>query len=529
MALAIRALVAALLILAGPGFATAQEKPHHGGTLIYAVGAEPASLDGHREDSFATIHPTAPFYSLLVRVNQDRPSEVEADLAESWTIARDGLTYTFKLHPGIKFHDGSALTSRDVKATFDRIIAPPPGVVSLRQAQYAVIDHVETPDARTVVFRLKWPSPAMLANLASPFNYVYKADILARDPRWYETNILGTGPFKFVEYVRGSHVLGKRNDDYFLKGRPYLDGFRALFIKDTGSRVAAVRGLRAHAEFRGFPPSTRDDLVRALGDKVVVQESTWLCTLYVALNHEKKPFDDARVRRALTLAVDRWEASRALSRIAFVKTVGALVLPGSPFAMPESELVKVAGYGRDIEASRREARRLLKDAGVPEGFAFTMKNRSIGMPFEAVGVFLIDQWRKAGLNVSQTFLETATYFADLRGGNYEASVDFQCGSIEEPDFELAKFVSTDKSPQNYARYKDEVLDRLYEAQSRTRDPQERRKLIAQFERRVLDEEAHYIPTLWWHRIVVHSAAMKGWKVTPSHFMNQDLRDVWLAE
>jgi len=197
--------------------------------------------------------------------------------------------------------------------------------------------------------------------------------------------------------------------------------------------------------------------------------------------------------------------------------------------MPESELVKVAGYGRDIEASRREARRLLREAGVPDGFTFTMKNRSIGMPFEAVGVFFIDQWRKIGLNVTQVFLETATYFAELRGGQYEGSIDFQCGSIEEPDFELAKFVSTDRSPQNYARYKDPVLDRLYEAQSRTRDPEERRRLIAQFERRVLDEEAHYIPTLWWHRIVVHSAAMKGWKVTPSHFMNQDLRDVWLAE
>ncbi len=93
-------------------------------------------------------------------------------------------------------------------------------------------------------------------------------------------------------------MIGKRNDEYFVKGRPYLDGFRAVFMKDTGARVAAVRGLRTHAEFRGFPPSTRDDLVRALGDKVVVQESTWLCALYVALNHEKKPFDDARVRRA---------------------------------------------------------------------------------------------------------------------------------------------------------------------------------------------------------------------------------------
>jgi peptide/nickel transport system substrate-binding protein len=520
---------AVLLAVAWTGSAAAQDRPRTGGTLIFSVGAEPASLDAHREDSFATIHPVAPFYSLLIKVNQDRPAEFEGDLAERWTVARDGLTYTFTLRDGVRFHDGSPLTARDVKATYERIVAPPAGVISLRQAQYAVVDRVEAPDPRTVVFRLRWPSAAMLANLASPFNFVYKADVLARDPRWYETNVLGSGPFRFVEYVRGSHVAGKRNDDYFVKGRPYLDGFRALFVRDTSARVAGIRGGRTHIEFRGFPPSTRDDLVRALGDKITVQESGWLCTQYIALNHERKPFDDPRVRRALTLAVDRWEGSRALSRIAIVKTVGGLILPGSPYAMPEAELVKVAGFGKDIEASRREARRLLREAGVPEGFGFTFKNRAIPMPYEAVGVFLIDQWRRIGLNVTQVFQETGPYFADIRAGNYEASIDFQCGSIEEPDFELAKFVSSDRSPINYARYRDPVLDELYTAQSRATDPEVRRKLTAQFERRVLDEQTHYVPTLWWHRIVPHAASVRGWKILPSHYLNQDLRDVWLAE
>lgn len=463
-----------------------------------------------------------------MKVNQDKPSEIVGDLAASWTIARDGLTYTFTLHDGVRFHDGTPLTSRDVKATYDRIVAPPPGVVSLRQATYAVVDRIDAPDARTVVFRLKRPSAALLATLASPFNFVYKAEILARDPRWYERNVLGSGPFKLVEYVRGSHVQGRRNDDYFMKDRPYLDGFRAVFIRDTAARIAAIRGGRTQIEFRGFPPAARDDLVRALGDKLVVQESQWLCTQYVTPNHERKPFDDPRVRRALTLAIDRWEASRALARIAFVKTVGALILPGAPFAMSEPDLVKVAGFWKDIEASRREARRLLKEAGVPEGFSFTFKNRAIPVPYEAIGVFFLDQWRKIGLNVQQVFQETGAYFADLRAGNYETSIDFQCGSIEEPDLELAKFISSERSPINYARYQDPVLDELYEAQSQASEPVARRKLIAQFERRVLDEQAHYIPTLWWHRIVPHWATVKGWKITASHYVNQDLRDVWLA-
>jgi len=104
------------------------------------------------------------------------------------------------------------------------------------------VEKVETPDDHTVVFRLKWPAASFLGSLASPWNYIYKAEILAKDPHWYKKNVMGTGPFKFVEHVAGSHWVGKRNEDYFVKGRPYLDGYRATFIEDTGARVAAVRG-----------------------------------------------------------------------------------------------------------------------------------------------------------------------------------------------------------------------------------------------------------------------------------------------
>lgn len=134
MTLSIRVLFAFVAALLLPSLAVAQQTPRSGGTLVFAVGSEPASFDGHREDRFGTIHPFAPFYSLLVKVNQDEPSEIVGDLAETWTISRDGLTYTFKLRDGLRFHDGSTLTARGVKATYDHIIAPPPGIVSLRQA-----------------------------------------------------------------------------------------------------------------------------------------------------------------------------------------------------------------------------------------------------------------------------------------------------------------------------------------------------------------------------------------------------------
>jgi peptide/nickel transport system substrate-binding protein len=510
--------------------AMGQDKPRSGGELVFPVPSEPPSYDGHREETFGLIHPFAPFYNTLLRVDPNDPSGTKpvASLAESWTIAKDGLTYTFKLRRGVKFHDGSEMTSKDVKASYDKIIFPPAGMGSTRKGQYAVVEAVETPDPSTVRFRLKWSSGSFLTALASPWNFIYKADILAKDIHWSEKNVMGTGPFTFVEHVKGSHVVGKKNPNYWDKGKPYLDGFRAMFVRDSAAQVALVRGERAHIQFRGFTPKDRDNLKAALGDKITVQESPWDCILMVGINHEKKPFDDKRVRRALTLAVDRYEGSKALSQIAIVKAVAGVQVPGTPFATPPDELAKVAGYWKDINASRAEARRLLKEAGA-EGLSFTFKNRGIPMPYEPLAVWLIDQWRQVGLNVKHEVIESAAYFAPIRKGDTEVHMDFQCGYIVEPDLDLYKFLSVDKNPANYGRYTDRVLDELYEKQSRAQDPEERKKFIRQFEKRLLDEEAHYLLTLQWHRIIPHSSKVKGWQVTPSHYLNNTLDTVWLTE
>ena len=173
----------------------------------------------------------------------------------------------FQIRKGIKFHDGTALTAQDVKATYDKIIFPAEGVASARKASYAMVDKIEAPDELTVVFKLKHIAASFLANLASPWNFIYSAEKLKKDPRWYEKNILGSGPFVFVEYVAGSHWAGKKNPNYFMPGRPYLDSFAAIFIRDTAPRVAAVRSGQAMVEFRGFNPAARDDVVKSLGNK----------------------------------------------------------------------------------------------------------------------------------------------------------------------------------------------------------------------------------------------------------------------
>src|SRR5881296_1731798 len=511
--------------------ARAQERPRYGGELVFLVPSEPPSYDGHREGTFGTVHPLAPLYNTLLRMDPldrtgTRPSP---DLAESWTISPDGLTYTFKLRPGVRFHDGSLLSSRDVKASYDKIVSPPSGVISARKGAYQAVEAIEAPDPLTVRFRLKWPEASFLVNLASPYNWIYKADILAKDMRWYETNVMGTGAFKFVEHVKGSHLVGRKNPDYWDKGKPYLDGYRAIFISASSAQLAAIRGERAHVQFRGFTPSERDSIVQALGSKITVQESPWDCLSLVAINHERKPFDDKRVRRALTLALDRYEGSKNLSRIAIVKDVAGIQVPGTPWATPPQELEKLAGYWRDIKASRAEARRLLREAGILDGYAFTFKNRGIPQPYEPLGIWLIDQWRQIGLNVRQETIEASAYHPMLRRGDFDVAMDFQCSFIVEPDIDIEKFQSVGISDRNFAQYKDAVLDDLFLKQARALDPEERKRYLRAFEKRLLDEEAHYFYTLQNHRIVPHSAKVRGWTITPSHFLNQQLDTVWLAE
>src|SRR5262245_4797256 len=372
-----------------------------GGELVFVVPGEPPSYDAHREETFALIHPAAPHYNTLLRIDPSDPTgtRVVGDLATSWTVSSDKRTYVLRLRRGVKFHDGSEMTSRDVRATYEKIINPPPGITSARKGEYLQIETVQAPEPYIVAFKLKWPSPSFIHSLASPWNWIYKADILERDVHWYEKNIMGTGPFVFVEHVKGTRWVGRRNPQYWDRGKPYLDGYQALFIRDDAAQVAAIRSGRAHIQFRGFSPAQRDELVHALGEKITVQESPWNCGLVVAINHAKDPFHDPGVRRALSLALDRYRATGVLSQTAIVREVAGVQVPGSLFATPPAELMKLAGYSRDIRESRSEARRLLAKAGVPDGFAFVLKNRDVPMPYEHIGRWLADEWRQIGLKV----------------------------------------------------------------------------------------------------------------------------------
>jgi peptide/nickel transport system substrate-binding protein len=521
--------MAVILSLVVPAFA--DDAPKHGGTLTFMIPADtPPSFDGHRENTFATIHAVAPFYSVLIRANPDNPADTTqfvCDVCTEMPKPTDGgRTYTFTIRGDVRFHDGSAMTAYDVAASWNKIVDPPPGIISVRRGYYSIIDRIEAPDPKTVVFHLKFATAAFLPALADPYAFIYKKEILDRDMRWYEKNIMGSGPFRFKDYQAGQSISGVRNPDYYRPGLPYLDGFIGIFADKQAVRVAAIRADRAAIEFRGFPPATRDELVAALGDKITVQESDWNCGALVTANHARKPFDDARVRRALTLAIDRWHGAIPMSRITVSRTVGGIVFPGSPLAATKQELEKLAGYWPDIEKSRTEARRLLKEAGA-EGLIFELLNRNVDQPYKFNGTWVIDEWSKIGIHATQRVLPTGPYEEALRHGDFAVAIDAECQNVVNPLLDGTKYLPHSVSDANYRNYEDPAEVALYDRMLRETDFTRQRDLMRQFETRVLDTEAHEAFLLWRYRIVPYRSYVKGFKISPSHYVNQDLATIWL--
>jgi peptide/nickel transport system substrate-binding protein len=527
-----RSLAAGLAILLSIGEpAAAVETSKRGGSLTYMIPADaPPSFDGHREATFATVHAVAPFYSVLIRVNPENPASTTDFVCDVCTEipepADGGRTYVFPIRDDVRFEDGSVLTAYDVAASWNKIVDPPEGVISARRGYYSMIQTVEAPDAKTVVFRLKYATSAFIPALADPYAFLYKKEILDRDPRWFEKNIMGSGPFRFTEYQVGQSISGVRNPDYYHRGLPYLDGFTGIFAEKQSIRVSAIRSDRAAIEFRGFPPATRDELRAALGSELTVQESDWNCGNLITPNHQRKPFDDVRVRRALTLAIDRWHGAPGLSRISVMKTVGGVAFPGSPLAATRAELEQLAGYWPDIEKSRTEARRLLKEAGA-EGLTFELLNRNVDQPYKFNALWVIDEWSKIGVKVTQRVVPTGPFGEALRRGEFETALDGDCQNIVNPLLDGTKYLPHSVSPSNYGYYEDPSEVELYDRMLRETDFARQRDLMRQFEKRVLDTEAHEIFLLWRYRIVPYRSYVKGWKVSPSHYVNQDLATIWL--
>jgi peptide/nickel transport system substrate-binding protein len=511
------------LAVAFTSFARAEDSPRRGGTLVYPITlGEPVNYDCHGAASTSVLHRIAPHYSLLIKIDTSNYPNVIPDLAESWSISPDGLTYRFTIRDGVKFHDGSTLSSADIKASLDRIFKPPVGVASVRQPLYQDITSVEAPDARTVIVKLSRPSAAMLVALASPWNCIYSAAKLAQDPKYPERNVMGTGPFKFVEHVAGAEWRGERFDGYFVKGKPYLDGFKAINIAPAGLGNGFVAG-QFQIHFTGVTRPERERISAARGDKIRWLETDATNVLVLVFNTTKPPFNDERVRRALNIAIDRPAGHKVLERLNVFNIAGGYVRNGSAFAASPQELSTYDGFGGDIVARRAQAKQLLAEAGVANLTASFLNRPN----YSAMGVFLIDQWRQIGVTVTQDLPENQRFFATQSGAQFDLTINSAPNFVDDPTVQMALYQSYSRTRENLSRSEDPALDALFDKQAGAQDVAERKQAVRALEAYML-RKAYTVPLFWAERQIPVASEVHGYQPTPSLYVGQDLADVWLS-
>jgi peptide/nickel transport system substrate-binding protein len=247
----------------------------------------------------------------------------------------------------------------------------------------------------------------------------------------------------------------------------------------------------------------------------------------VIFNVDKKPFDDERVRKAMTLAIDRYDMVKTLAPITNLETVGSLSHPLTPWTLSPEELEQLPGFGRDYEANLREAKRLMAEAGYPTGFKTVLTNRNIKMPYIDMGVYVISTWKKIGIEAEHKLEETATWSASRVNRDFDLMVDpYGSATVGDPDEMLDRFVTG--GSENYGRFSDSVADALFQQQAREMDEQKRIQLVKEMDKRIL-EKVWRIHGLWTTRLEVRSAKIRNYEPQPSHWMNRRFEDVWLAE
>src|SRR5262252_6359883 len=268
-----------------------------GGTIIFAAGADPDSLDPQNTQSNPGEQVNRMMYDNLVRFSTKM--QIEPALAESWTQSKDGLTWTFKLRKGVKFHDGTAFDAKAVKYFFDRVLGDEkPFKASLYTP---VVRSAEVVDPATIRVTLKQPFAAFLFTIAHSAGGIVSP---AAHQKWGKDLALhpsGTGPFKFVEWVKGDHVTLERNDAY-RAGAPSLDRIVVKTVREDQARVLLLESGGADV-IVNIPT---EEIPRLKKDpRFVVESSVTARALFIVMNVKKKPFDDVRVRQALNYAVNR--------------------------------------------------------------------------------------------------------------------------------------------------------------------------------------------------------------------------------
>ena len=264
----------------------------------------------HETSTIATSFPSMPCFNNLVVFDQSKRAEtvdnLVGELAEKWSWQDNYRNLVFFLRKDVKWHDGQPFTSKDVKFTFDMVREAPEAAAKLRinprKDWYTNVEKIEAPDPYTVVFHLKRPQPGLLVMLASGYSPVYAAHV---NPASYRTGCIGTGPFKLKEWRKGEFVDYVKNTDYFMKGRPYLDTLRYVVIKERGTRTAALQAGQLDVSFPGETTKTAAEQLKKAVPGLVITPVAQAVSDNIILNTKKPPFDNPKVRLAVSYAIDR--------------------------------------------------------------------------------------------------------------------------------------------------------------------------------------------------------------------------------
>ncbi len=517
--------------------------PRRGGSLRIAQGADPTSCDLHtaRASGYVSVHVCNPMLSQIVRVAAGDHNLIQPDLATSWSSSPDGLDWTFKLRSDATWHDGTPVTSGDIKFSLDRIVAPPPSVQIGRAGAIAryVSDTaaVVAPDAQTVTVRTGYAAAAFLPMLASVYVSAYpKAAVEKLDPPSMVafSSVVGSGPFKAADSVRGTSYRMSRFEGYYEPGLPYLDEVVFFIMPEPAVRMAA---LRSHAidTIAIVTDPEAESIEKDLAGKISVHASPSAGGSTVQMNLQKAPFTDPLVRMAVNLAISRKDAELALGP----GMPGAIMPPGSPWELAEAQILGLPGNGPlhelsgepargygDPEVQRAEARKLLSDAGLTNGFETRLHVRAD--PFgQTLAEFAAAQLRLVGIRVQVVPVEPGAYQDMVLKREFDMIAHSHSFALDDPDAILFDNYACG-GLENYPGLCDPDIDGLIAEQSRAVDLVTRKAIVSVVQRQIWESNAK----VWFQWTIrrtpvwtdVHGMSPGG----PSLYQGRRLERVWLA-
>jgi peptide/nickel transport system substrate-binding protein len=489
--------------LPAPGSVEAQDatvRPEpgakRGGTLRYGVHTAPAHFDVHQSGTVANIGAQSPMYDTLLRRSPKDGQTIIPDLAWKWDISPDGKKYTFHLRKGVKFHDGADFTAEDVKATYERIARPPKGVVIPRTPLFATVGEIVVLDPHRIEFRLTEARPKafMLGAFASGWNIIVRKKTLEENQGNLRQVMAypGTGPFKHVSRKDKEVWIMERNPDYWNKGLPLVDRLEVYHMPPFSAELggAFLSGKLDYARLLD-PVSWRKAKamqgVSAAAFNQSVIQAVWM-------NMKKKPLADARVRRAMHLAMDRHTLVEVVKDTAPMQ-VGGFDYPFHEMSTPLAELEKKLGYQKDIKPAVQEARRLMKEAGYAQGIKgldFVVRDANT---FKLWSV-AIQAMLKEHLNIECNLrvVQISNWFEEVSAGNFDLGISAIVSSLMDPSDYFTAWYGKD-GPQNYSYWTNPAFHDLTSQIDRELDDSRRKAMVRKGED-ILEQDPPLIPVAY---------------------------------